>query len=447
MGLSKPTHLETLVIGKCKSRSLELDEALGFFNSMISMRPFPSILAFNHLLGALSKMKHYALVASMCKQMMGCSEFQPTVVSMTIWLRCLCNLKEVKLGFSVFCMIIKLGLQPDPYTMNALLLGLTGEGKIKEAMGLFWKLLTNGYPYDQCTYGQCEEATSLLSKMATERIVPDIGTFNILLDAVSKQGTNDKGLEVLMVMDQNGVKPNGLTYRTMIRMYCALGEMNMAKDVFDSMETHGFAPDLAAYKMLINGYAKSKRKVDTVRLAEEMLQKGLTLDLETHTLLRGAIKEPEMIKAGSGCLYPGLLYNIVRDEKRKMIASAFGDDQVPALSIDKISNADIIWWIFFSISGGSIDCTVKECLLQIFLSSPFSRREAGKFEALSLSDACLAFFFTQSQGLQLGQLSNCFGIKSKSERLFLSLRPSGFGSPNGLYYDDGIEKTLDFEFH
>ncbi|KAK8617477.1 hypothetical protein V6N13_080400 [Hibiscus sabdariffa] len=67
MGLSKPTHLETLVIDKCKSRSLELDEALGFFNSLISMRPLPSILAFNH----------------------------PTDVSaMNIWLRCLCNLKK-----------------------------------------------------------------------------------------------------------------------------------------------------------------------------------------------------------------------------------------------------------------------------------------------------------------------------------------------------------------
>ncbi|KAK8613450.1 hypothetical protein V6N13_101212 [Hibiscus sabdariffa] len=135
-GLSKPTRLETLVIDKCKSRSFELDEALGFFNSMISMRPFPSILAFNHLLGAVSKMKHYALVVSMCKQMVGCSEFQPDVVSMNIWLRCLCNLRKVKLGFCVFAMIIKLGLQPDPYTMNALLLGLSHEGRIVEAMGL-----------------------------------------------------------------------------------------------------------------------------------------------------------------------------------------------------------------------------------------------------------------------------------------------------------------------
>ncbi|KAK8617487.1 hypothetical protein V6N13_080401 [Hibiscus sabdariffa] len=393
---------------------------------------------------------------------MGCSEFQPDVSAMNIWLCCLCNLKEVKLGFSVFAMIIKLGLQPDPYTMNALLLGLSDEGRSVEAMGLFWKLLTNGYPYDQCTYGiiikglcrsgntrfalvllikmngngsfepdviyyntiidgfckekqmgfcnvgrwdeakrllaamvnkgispdmyvlnalitplckdgkiqeaislfnlmtqkgikpdvatyniliralckfgewslakkfftdmigyeispdvitfnsmidvlcqeaklskaiailelmarsgQCEEATSLLGKMVTGNIVPDIETFNILLDAISKKGTNDKAHEVLKIMDQHGVKHNAFTCMTMIRMYCALGEMKKAKYVFDSMATEGFAPDLTAYKMLINGYAKCKSREEIVRLGEEMLQKGLTLDVETHGMLRG----------------------------------------------------------------------------------------------------------------------------------------------------------------
>ena len=70
-------------------------------------------------------------------------------------------------------------------------------------------------------------------------------------------------------------------------MYCLKGEMDMAKNVFDSMAILGFAPDLAAYKMLINGYAKRKRKDEALRLAEEMLQKGLTLDAATQNMLRG----------------------------------------------------------------------------------------------------------------------------------------------------------------
>ncbi|KAK8993400.1 hypothetical protein V6N11_033500 [Hibiscus sabdariffa] len=75
--------------------------------------------------------------------------------------------------------------------------------------------------------------------MVTGNIVPDIETFNILLDAICKQGTIDKAHEVLK-----------------------------AKDVFDSLATEGFAPDLTACKMLINGYAKCKSKGETVKLAE-----------------------------------------------------------------------------------------------------------------------------------------------------------------------------------
>lgn len=76
---------------------------------------------------------------------------------------------------------------------------------------------------------------------------------------------------------QKGVIPNRFTYRVMIRMYCAQGEMNKAKDFIDSMAIQGFAPDLLAYTMLINGHVKSKRNEKTLRLAEEMLQKRLTL--------------------------------------------------------------------------------------------------------------------------------------------------------------------------
>src|SRR5262249_35271559 len=71
---TKTTHLENLIRIKCKSGSLKLDEALGFFNHMIQMPPreMPSIWAFNQLVGVLSKMKHFAAVVSLCKEMMGC---------------------------------------------------------------------------------------------------------------------------------------------------------------------------------------------------------------------------------------------------------------------------------------------------------------------------------------------------------------------------------------
>ncbi|XVE79194.1 hypothetical protein DITRI_Ditri14bG0038300 [Diplodiscus trichospermus] len=131
--MSKPSPLEKLVIDKCKSRSLKLDQVMGYFNSMVSLRPLPSIWAFNRLLRALSKMKHYPTVVSMCK-MMFCNDIQPDICMLIILVNYLYNLKMVDLGLFVLVMIVKLGLQLDPYTMNALFLGLCNKGKVKAAM-------------------------------------------------------------------------------------------------------------------------------------------------------------------------------------------------------------------------------------------------------------------------------------------------------------------------
>ena len=115
MAIIKSKHLENLIIAKSKSGSLDLQDALFLFDSMIQIRPLPSICAFNHLLGAVSKMKHYSTAVFMCKQMMACNDIQPDIFAMNTLMSCLCNLKKVDLGFSVLAMIVKLGLQPDPY--------------------------------------------------------------------------------------------------------------------------------------------------------------------------------------------------------------------------------------------------------------------------------------------------------------------------------------------
>ncbi|OMO98410.1 hypothetical protein COLO4_13953 [Corchorus olitorius] len=60
-------------------------------------------------------------------------------------------MKQSDLSFSVLALILKLGLQPDSRTMNVMLSGLCNEGKIDEAMKLFWKIVRIGYPYDVYT--------------------------------------------------------------------------------------------------------------------------------------------------------------------------------------------------------------------------------------------------------------------------------------------------------
>ncbi|MBA0780031.1 hypothetical protein Gotri_004175 [Gossypium trilobum] len=86
-------------------------------------------------------------------------------------------------------------------------------------------------------------------------IHPDVVTFNSLIDALCKEKRTEEAITMLELLSQRGVKLYGVTYNIMIRL---------------------------AYKMLINGYAKSKSK-EILRLADEMLQKGLLEQRATHS--------------------------------------------------------------------------------------------------------------------------------------------------------------------
>ena len=45
-----------------------LEDALTLFNRMLRMRPLPSVVSFNQLLGKVAKMKHYSAVISSYSQ-------------------------------------------------------------------------------------------------------------------------------------------------------------------------------------------------------------------------------------------------------------------------------------------------------------------------------------------------------------------------------------------
>lgn len=56
-------------------------------------------------------MNHYSSVVFMFKEIVGCPEFNPTIVAMNTLIDCFCNLEYMDLGFSVLAIVIKCGLQ------------------------------------------------------------------------------------------------------------------------------------------------------------------------------------------------------------------------------------------------------------------------------------------------------------------------------------------------
>ncbi|VVA34048.1 PREDICTED: pentatricopeptide [Prunus dulcis] len=85
-----------------------------------------------------------------------------------------------------------------------------------------------------------------------------------------------------------GMELSTISCSMLVNEYCLLGRMDKAKKVFNFLVALGHVPDIAScYNALVNGYVQDKRMGEALRLAKEMIQKGLRPDIETQKSLKG----------------------------------------------------------------------------------------------------------------------------------------------------------------
>ena len=148
-----PIQLLKSVRDHCKSGTFKnLDHALDLFDKMLHMHPLPSIVDSTQLLGAIARMKHYAVVITLIRNM-GSFGITPNVYTLNVLINCYCHLNRVDFGFSVLATILKLGYQPTQSTLNTLLKGLCLQGNVSGAVRLVEEMENKGYQPDVITVG------------------------------------------------------------------------------------------------------------------------------------------------------------------------------------------------------------------------------------------------------------------------------------------------------
>ncbi|CAL8991802.1 unnamed protein product [Prunus brigantina] len=212
----------------------------------------------------------------------------------------------------------------------------------------------NSFINSLCHSAQWKEATRLCNRMLDEGIAPDVVTFNTVIDALCKERRTKEALSVLELMSHRGMRLGIVTYNSLIygmcltdqwdettrlfdemvgqglfqgRMpeeahkvletrvkygmelskipcsmlidgYCFCGKMDKAKKVIDLMVIKHHVPDIAScYKALVNGYMQAKRIGEALRLVEEMIEQGVTPDVETLKALRGLRPKKHVVSA------------------------------------------------------------------------------------------------------------------------------------------------------
>ena len=177
----------------------------------------------------------------------------------------------------------KLGCVPSVVTFNALIDGLCKAGELEEAHLLFYKMEIGRNPSlflrlsqganrvldsaslqtmveQLCDSGLILKAYKLLMQLADSGVVPDITTYNILINGFCKAENINGAFKLYKDLQLKGLSPDSVTYGTLIDRLQRLDREEDAFGVFDQMERNGCTPSLAVYKSLMT-YSCRRKKV------------------------------------------------------------------------------------------------------------------------------------------------------------------------------------------
>ena len=84
----------------------------------------------------------------------------------------------------------------------------------------------------------------------------------------------DEAVGLLRTMQARGVRPDVVTYGTLIHGLCDAAEVDGAVELLNEMCGSGVEPNVVVYSCLLRGYCKSGRWQDVGKVFEEMSRRG-----------------------------------------------------------------------------------------------------------------------------------------------------------------------------
>ncbi|KAF6151427.1 hypothetical protein GIB67_020651 [Kingdonia uniflora] len=201
-------------------------------------------------------------------------------------------------ALEMFYRMKKFHCRPDVYAYNTMICALCRVGKFKKARFMLEQMELPGFrcPPDVYTYTifisfYCKrslqtgcrkaimrrlwEANHLFRIMVFKGFVPDVVTYNCLIDGCCKTYRIGRALELFDDMVQKGCVPNRVTYDSFIRYYSSVNEIEKAVEMMSRMKSmnHG-VPTSSSYTPIIHALCEAGKVVEARDFLVELVNGG-----------------------------------------------------------------------------------------------------------------------------------------------------------------------------
>ena len=167
-------------------------------------------------------------------------------------------------------------IQPDKYTLTALIDHLLKSNMLSDALSWFSTL----------THEQYHQKSELQLKYSNfKKVVPDVTTHTAIIDGLFRLNEHEKAQEWFEKMLET-TRPNVYTFSTLVKWLCSRGDYEKAELVFKRISQVGLEPDIPAYNCLLNGYMKQGvfEFEKALTLVNEMESKFGNVPVDTYSM-------------------------------------------------------------------------------------------------------------------------------------------------------------------
>lgn len=135
--------------------------------------------------------------------------------------------------------------------------------------------------------------------MKEHNLIPNSVTYGCLIDACVKNNKVEKAMEIFETMKQDGVQLNTIIYTTIIKGFAKIYKLDKALEIYEVMKQDDkIKPNNVTYNSLLDCCVRCSNMITASRVFDEMTMSTTKPDLITYsTMIKGYCKERNIERA------------------------------------------------------------------------------------------------------------------------------------------------------
>ncbi|XP_010252151.1 PREDICTED: pentatricopeptide repeat-containing protein At1g02060, chloroplastic [Nelumbo nucifera] len=291
----------TLIRGYCEKQ--DIAQALDVFKEMLGRGMKPNGITYNTLIQGLCEAGKLDKIREILEGVTEGGEFVPDTCTFNTLMSAHCNAGKLEEALHVFEKMSNLRVQPDSATYSVLIRSLCQRGDFMKAEELFddlWKneilvkevgcvpLVAAYNPMFEflCGNGRTEKADKVFRQML-KRGTQDPPAFKILILGHCKEGTVQAGYDLLVLMLRRDFVPDMETYNSLIEGFLQKREPGFAYKTLEKMLKSSHLPKTSTFHSILAALVQEGCAHEAASFIKMMLERKIrpNTNLSTDTII------------------------------------------------------------------------------------------------------------------------------------------------------------------